>query len=246
LGNLSGKVALVTGAEGAIGSAIARHLATLGARVVVNYLADGALADKTVKAIERADGSAIALQADVSNEAELDRMFAEIDTQCGRLDYLVNNAGTGFSATVDQITNQMIDTTFAVNVKGAIYCTQRAIKRMQRGSRIINISSSTTVYSLPYLSVYTASKAVLKIFSEVWAKELADRGINVNSVMPGPTSPGMLDSSPPELKAAMAAASPYHRLGTPDDIGPVVAFLCSEESGWISGQHLLVNGAAAA
>ena len=80
----------------------------------------------------------------------------------------------------------------------------------------------------------------------MWAKELADRGINVNSIMPGPTSPGMLDLSPPEVKAAMAAASPYHRLGTPDDIGPVVAFLCSEEAGWISGQHIMVNGAAAA
>ena len=246
MGTLSGKTALVTGAEGSIGGAIARHLAALGAHVVVNYLADLPLAEKTVAAITAAGGSAIALQADVSSESQLDAMFAEIDTRCGRLDFLVNNAGTGFSATVDQITNQMIDTTFAVNVKGAIYCTQRAIQRMKPGSRIINISSSTTVYALPYLSVYTASKAVLKVFSEVWAKELAERGINVNSVMPGPTSPGMLDASPPELKAAMAAASPYRRLGTPDDIGPVVGFLCSPESAWISGQHLLVNGAAAA
>lgn len=237
---LSGKVAVVTGAERGIGRAIALRLAGDGARVIVNYLEDVEAADGVVADIAAAGGVATALQADVSSAAQVAALFSQLE----QVDLLVNNAGTGIPGPLGEIDEAALDHVFSVNVKGALLCAQAAIERMRAGGRIINLSSSTTQYALPGISVYTASKAALRAFTEVWAKELGARGINVNSVMPGPTSPGMTDQASPEVRAAMEQASPFGRIGHASEIADVVAFLCGHDARWISGQHLLVNGAA--
>lgn len=239
---LSTKIALVTGAERGIGRAIARRLAADGAEIYLNYLEDHNLARQVVSEIEAAGGIAHARQADLSKEMEILGLFKDIE----RIDFLVNNAGTGAVGTLDDITAEDLDRVFSVNVRGTALCAKAALARMGRGGRIINISSSTTRYPLAGMSIYTASKAAIKAFTEVWSKELGHLGINVNSVLPGPTVPGMTELASDEVKSAMAAASPYGRLGDADEIADVVSFLCSHQSRWISGQHICVNGAASA
>lgn len=239
---LEGKTALVTGAERGIGRAIAMRLASDGASLVVNYLADAEAAAQVVDAILSAGGSARALRADVSDAAQVDTMFAAVP----ELHVLVNNAGVGTPGMLGDIDPAVFDGVFAVNVRGVMLCAQAAIARMPAGGRIVNISSSTAVHPIPGMSAYVASKAAVRALTEVWAKELGARGINVNSVLPGPTSPGMADLAPPELRDAVARASPYGRLGKASEIADAVAFLCGPDAGWVSGHHLMVNGAASA
>jgi 3-oxoacyl-[acyl-carrier protein] reductase len=242
MASLAGKIAVVTGAERGIGRAIALRLAADGAEVYINYPAAAGPAEAVAAEVRVAGGRAQAVHADIADATQVARMFAGIP----RVDLLVNNAGIGVPAPLPEITEQMLDSIFAVNVKGMVYCAQQALIRMSAGGRIINISSSTTNFPIPGISVYTASKAAVRAFTEVWAKELGGRGINVNSVMPGPTSPGMADLAPAEVREAVKRASPFGRLGAADEIAAVVAFLCGEDARWISGQHLLVNGAASA
>jgi 3-oxoacyl-[acyl-carrier protein] reductase len=132
----------------------------------------------------------------------------------------------------------------SVNVKGPLFAAQEAVRRLGPGGRIINISSTTTLFPMAGSSLYAGSKAALKTLTEVWAKELAPRDITVNTVVPGPTSPGSIDSAPQELQDRAAAASPFGRIGTTAEIAAVVAFICSPDASWVSGQHLIVNGAA--
>ena len=239
---LHGKVALVTGAERGIGRAIALRLARDGAEVLVNHPADSSAADAVVAEIRATGGTARAVRADVSDDAQVAGMLAGV----ARVDLLVNNAGIGVPAMLGEITGRMLDDVFAVNVKGMVFCAQHVLRRMPAGGRIVNISSSTTQFPIPGLSVYTATKAAVRALTEVWAKELGAREICVNSVVPGPTSPGMADLAPPEVMAAVRKASPFGRIAAADEIAAVVAFLCSEDARWVSGQHVLVNGAATA
>jgi len=237
---LSGKRALVTGAERGIGRAIALRLAADGAALIINYLEDAHAAQGVVEAIAQAGGSAAAVQADVSDAAQVEAMFGQIDA----LDILVNNAGIGLPGALGEIDPDELDQVLAVNVKGPLLCAQHAIARMSSGGRIINISSSTALFTIEGMSSYVASKAALRALTGVWAKELGARGINVNSVLPGPTSPGLMDQATQELTEAMKAASPYGRLGTAQEIADVVGFLSGPDARWVSGHHLLVNGAA--
>ncbi len=239
---LAGKTALITGAERGIGRAIALRLAADGAAVIVNFLGDAKAAQAVTEAIVLRGGSARAFQADVSDLDQVKAMFGSIDG----LDVLVNNAGVGTPGELGQIDPDVFDSVFAVNVRGPMLCAQEALAHMSRGGRIVNVSSSTTEFPLPGMSAYVASKAALRALTEVWAKELGRRGINVNSVMPGPTSPGMADLAPPEIREAVAQSSPYGRLGAAEEIADAVAFLCGPDSRWVSGHHLLVNGAASA
>jgi len=239
---LAGKTALVTGAERGIGRAIALRLAADGAAVLVNFLEDSAAAQAVADAIVAAGGSARTLRADVSDASQVKAMFGVIDV----LHVLVNNAGVGTPGALGSIDPAGFDGVFAVNVRGPMLCAQEALALMPPGSRIVNVSSSTTVFPLAGMSAYVASKAALRALTEVWAKELGGRGINVNSVMPGPTSPGMADLAPPELREMVAQSSPYGRLGSAAEIADAVAFLCGPDSRWVSGHHLLVNGAASA
>jgi len=239
---LAGKTALVTGAERGIGRAIALRLAADGAAVILNFLDDGAAAQAIADVIVADGGSARTVRADVSVPSQVKAMFSAVDV----LHILVNNAGVGTPGALGHIDPDAFDGVFAVNVRGPMLCAQEALAFMPPGSRIVNVSSSTTVHPLPGMSAYVASKAAVRALTEVWAKELGVRGINVNSVMPGPTSPGMADLAPPQLRELVAQSSPYGRLGSADEIAAVVAFLCGPDSRWVSGHHLMVNGAASA
>lgn len=238
------KVAIVTGSFSGIGRAIAERLGKDGATVIVNYAHSADKAQEVVEQIEQYECKAIAIQADMSKVTDIRRLFRETSDRFGQINILVNNAGIATQAAIAEVTEEDYEKMFAVNVRGVLFALQEAAKRMQDGGRIINVSSSTTVYPSPGLAVYEASKATEKIFTEVLAKEIGDRQITVNSIMPGPTIPGMFAGADPETQKQAAALSPFNRLGKPEDIADVVAFLVSEEARWITGQHILVNGGA--
>lgn len=244
MSRLSGQVAVVTGASHGIGRAIVQRLADDGAAVVINYAHRAAEAEAMAQKIEHSGGRALAVQADVTRAADIDRLFAEVDLAFGKLDILVNNAGMGALMPIEQVTEEVWDQLFALNAKAPLFMTQAALKRMGQGGRIINVSSSTTYFPLAQTSVYAASKVVPRIYTEVLAKELGARGITVNSIAPGPTAPGMFENAPDDLRRNAASQSPFNRIGTPDDLAGVVAFLVSSDAAWVTGQHILANGGA--
>lgn len=242
--SLVNKVAIVTGSSSGIGRAIAERLATAGATVVVNYAHSADKAQAVVEQIEQHQGKALAIQADMSKVADIRDLFQEASDRFGQIDILINNAGIAVQGNISEVTEEDYEKVFAVNVRGVLFALQEATKYIQDGGRIINVSSSTTVYPSPGLAVYAASKATEKIFTEILAQEIGDRNITVNSIMPGPTIPGMFEGVDPQTQKQAAALSPFNRLGKPQDIADVVAFLASEEARWITGQHILVNGGA--
>lgn len=242
---LSDRTALVTGASGGIGREIALRLARDGARVVVHFGGGAERAGAVVEEIEAAGGESVAISADVSNVAEIERLFAKAKIAFGSLDIFVNNAGVGAGGTAITDTDEdTFDRVFAINAKGAFFALREASRVLDDGGRVVNVSSSTTYFPTEGLSVYSASKAVMKTFTEIAAKEIGPRGITVNTVAPGPTVPGMFEWSGDDVRQAAAASSPFNRLGEPKDIADVVAFLASEDARWITGQHILVNGGA--
>ncbi len=238
-----GKVALVTGASRGIGRAIAERLGRDGASVIVNYSGNLEAASETVAAVEKAGGKAIAVRADVGQVADVARLFDETIGHFGRLDILVNNAGSMFNKPLADVTEEEYDRIFAVNVKGAFFACQQAARRMADGGRIVNLSSSTTALMLPTYSAYVATKGAVEQFSRVLAKELGPRGITVNVVSPGPTDTDLFGQGKTEQdKQRFAQMAALGRLGRPEDIADVVAFLASDESRWITGQNLRANG----
>jgi 3-oxoacyl-[acyl-carrier protein] reductase len=244
VGNLTGKVAIVTGASRGIGRGIAERLAQDGATVVVNYSGSEQEAKQVVEAIASNGGEAIAMQANFAKVEDIRRLFQDVSDRYGQLDILVNNAGTGVLATIADVTEEEYDKVFNLNVRGVLFALQEASRRMNDGGRIVNISSTTTIHPQAGISVYAASKAAIKLFTTVMASEVGDRGITVNTVMPGPTIPGMFGNMPPEVQQQAAASSPFNRVGTPQDIADVVAFLVSEEARWLTGQDFCANGGA--
>jgi len=242
--SLTNKVAIVTGASRGIGRAIAARLAQDGALIVINYGKSANQANELVSMIETDGGRAVAIQADMSKVTDIQRLFQETIDKFGQLDILINNAGIAKTSVISDVTEADFDAVFAINVKGVLFAMQEAARHMNDAGRIVYISSSTTVYPDKGLAVYAASKVAPKLFVEVLAQEVGGRGITVNSVVPGPTSPGMFDNMPPEVHEAAAASSPFGRIGRAEDIADVVAFLVSEEARWITGQHIVANGGA--
>ena len=156
----------------------------------------------------------------------------------------MNNAGIARAGLVADVTEEDYEAIFNLNVRGVLFCLKEAARCIESGGRIINITSSTTVYPGAGQAIYAASKAAVGIFTQVLAQELGERQITVNSVVPGPTSPGMFDNAPLEHRKIAAQSSPLGRLGTPDDIAEVVAFLASDKARWLTGQNIVTNGGA--
>lgn len=243
---LDGKVALVTGASHGLGRVIAVRLAEAGANLVIGYRSEEAEAQKVVEAVQDAAGDAIAVQSDVVDPASVARLFERAIGQFGDLDIVVANAGVELIDTpITEIDDAAHDRVTRINVYGTFYTLREAARHVSAGGRIVVISSTTTIVANAGFTAYAGSKAAGKLYVECLAQELGPRGITVNSVIPGPLDDaGVLLDAPDDAKAAMSALSPFGRMGRSDDIGGVVAFVAGPEAGWISGQHIVVNGAA--
>jgi 3-oxoacyl-[acyl-carrier protein] reductase len=243
---LANKVAVVTGASKGIGASIATHLAAEGAAVVVNYASSRAGADKVVAEITAKGGKAIAVQADVSKKADIDRLFAETSKAFGKLDILVNNAGIYEMAPLEAITEEHFHKQFNLNVLGLLLTTQEAVKLIgPEGGSIINISSVVSSLSPPGSAVYSATKGAVDVITKVLTKELGGRKIRVNAINPGMVetegthSAGMIDS---DFRKQIQADTPLGRIGVPQDIATAAVFLASDDSSWLSGETLVVAG----
>jgi 3-oxoacyl-[acyl-carrier protein] reductase len=240
---LKDKIAIVTGASRGIGAAIAQRLAKDGATVIVNYAGKAAEAEAVVRAIEAAGGRAVTAQADVSDPAAVARMFDSAEAGFGGVDILVNNAGIMKLAPIATSDDALFDSQIAVNLKGSFNAMREAAKRLRSGGRIINFSTTVVGLKLETYGVYVATKAAVEGLTGILAKELRGRSITVNAVAPGPTGTDLfLNGKSPELIDRLAKMNPLERLGTPEDIANVVAFLASPEGGWINGQVLRANG----
>jgi 3-oxoacyl-[acyl-carrier protein] reductase len=242
---LEGKVAIVTGGSRGIGRAIAERLSTEGASVVLSYVRNKEAAQETVAAIEASGGQALAVQADIGLVSDIHHLFAETIEQFGHLDILVNNAGTGIFAPLTEITETHFDALFALNVKGVFFALQEAARLMKDGGRIVNISAGITISGVPGGALYGGSKGAVEQFTQAVAKELAGRGITVNTVSPGGTTTELFNTIvPSEMQAHIAHSSPFGRLGKPDDIADVIAFVVSDGARWLTGQNLRATGGA--
>jgi 3-oxoacyl-[acyl-carrier protein] reductase len=243
---LDGKVAIVTGASKGIGAAIAKHLATEGADVVVNYSSSKEGADRVVDEITKQNGKAIAVRANVAKKSEVERMFSEAKKAFGRVDILVNNAGVYEFLPLENFTEEHFHKHFDVNVLGPLLAIQEAAKYFgPEGGSIINISSSASTSAPPTASVYSATKAALDTITKSLAKELGPRNIRVNVINPGMVETEGLHTAGfvgSEFQKMFEAQSPLGRIGQPDDIAPAVVFLASPDARWITGETLLVSG----
>jgi 3-oxoacyl-[acyl-carrier protein] reductase len=242
---LSGKVAVVTGASKGIGAAIAKRLAAEGAAVVVNYASSKKLADRVVAAIVEEGGDAIAVQADVANGVDVKRLFEAAKRAFGRLDILVNNAGVFEFAALEQVTEATFHKQFDANVLGAILATKEALGYFGAdGGSVINLSSISSVNPVPNSVVYSASKSAVDAVTKALASELAGRKIRVNVVAPGMTATEGLAAMGVDEGAAksIGAGLPMGRIGRPDDIAEVALFLASDRSAWVTGERITVSG----
>jgi len=246
MSKLLGKVAVVTGASKGIGAGIAKALAAEGASVVVNYSTSKEGADRVVDEITKRNGRAVAIQGDVAKAADLERIFAETKRAFGQLDVLVNNAGVYKFAPLEAITEEQFHRQFNTNVLGLILATREAVKYFgERGGSVINIGSVASRQTLPSTCVYTATKGAVDAVTGVLAKELGSKHIRVNSINPGFVetegvhASGLIGS---EFIQGIIAETPLGRGGQPEDIAPVAVFLASDDSHWVTGEHVLVSG----
>jgi 3-oxoacyl-[acyl-carrier protein] reductase len=247
MAKLTGKVAVVTGASKGIGSAIAEKLGAEGAKVVVNYARDRAGADKVVGKIRKSGGEAVAVQADVSRSEDIKRLFAETTAAFGKnLDILVNNAGVYEFRPLEALDEEHYRKIFDLNVLGLLLTTKEAVAHMNgQGGSIINVSSIAAKTPVMNSSVYSGTKGAVDVISRALALELAPRKIRVNSLSPGATETEGVRAMPEYnngFEELAISRTPLGRLGTADDIAKAALFLASEDSGWITGEELLVGG----
>ncbi|SEU23046.1 SDR family oxidoreductase [Paenibacillus sp. NFR01] len=240
---LTGKVAIVTGASRGIGSMIARQLAALGAKVVVNYSSSPLQAMEVVKEITGAGGEAAAVQADVSKLADVERLFSESIALYGKVDILINNAGVILYKLLADVTEEDFDRLFAINVKGTYFACQQAMKYMSDYGRIVNFSTSINGTMSPTYSVYAAAKGAVEQITRQLAKEFGPKKITINTVAPGPVNTELFTVGKTEQQiAAITQMNSFGRLGEPEDIANVIEFLVSDQAAWVTGQTLRVNG----
>ncbi|WP_223839513.1 SDR family oxidoreductase [Saccharopolyspora pogona] len=237
------KVALVTGSSRGIGRAIAERLGADGMSVVVNYRADRAAADEVVAKIEASCGRATAVQADVTDPAQLRDLFDAAQGHFGGLDVLVNNVGTARFSPVAEASDEDFDVLFDTNARATFTALREAANRLRDGGRIVVISSGVTAANRPGTGLYGAAKAAGDQLVRVLAKELGPRRITVNSVRPGATRTDALAELQPEsVLEQMAAQTPLGRIAEPADIADIAAFLASEDSRWVTGQMIHAGG----
>ena len=239
---LSGKVALVTGGSAGIGLGIAKRFAEEGARVFITGRRQSEL-DKAVTAI---GGGATAVQGDISNLDDLDRIYATIKDKAGRIDVLAVNAGRYESAGFGTITEEHFDKIFNTNVRGLLFTVQKALPLLTERASVILTGSIASIKGFPSLSIYNASKAAVRSFARSWIADLKGRGIRINVMSPGTVeTPGLSNLMAAEQKAEAVALVPLGRIGTPDDLGKAAVFLASDDSAYITGIELFVDGGAA-
>ena len=239
---LEGKVALVTGGSRGIGAAIAKRLATDGASVAITYSKGADAAASVVKAIEGTGGQAIAIQADAADVKAVTNAVEETVATFGRLDVLVNNAGTAIPKTFEETTLEEMDRVIDINLRGVFVTTQAALKHLKAGGRIIMIGSAVGERVLtPGLVPYSATKGAVKIFTQALSREVGSRGITVNNVQPGPIDTD-LNPAAGDWSVPQKAATALNRYGHVDEIAAMVAFVAGPESSYITGANLTVDG----
>jgi NAD(P)-dependent dehydrogenase (short-subunit alcohol dehydrogenase family) len=239
---LAGKVALVTGGSAGIGLGIAKHLAQEGARVFITGRRQSEL-DKAIAAI---GGSAAAMRGDTSDLADLDHTYATIKPQAGHIDVLTVNAGVYEFGTFGEITEEHFDKTFNTNVRGLLFAVQKALPLLVRGSSVILTGSIASIKGFPSLSVYNASKAAVRSFARSWIADLKGRDIRINVLSPGHVAtPGLSSLTTDEQKVLAIAAVPLGRIGTPDDLGKAAVFFAFDDSTYVTGIELFVDGGVA-
>jgi len=242
MSKLTNHVALVTGGSRGIGAAIAKRLAADGAAVAITYAKDGKSASAVVEAIKREGGKAVAIQADAADVDAVNAAVEKTVSTFGRLDVLVNNAGTAIPKTFEETTLAEMDRVIDINVRGTLVATQAALKHMKSGGRIISIGSAVGErVQVPGLVAYSATKGAVKIFTQALSREVGSRGITVNNVQPGPIDTDLNPASG-DWAVPQKAATSLDRYGRVDEIAAAVAFIASPESSYMTGSNITVDG----
>ena len=245
------KIALVTGASRGLGKDMAISIAKKGIDVILTYRSNETEAKQTVKAIEDIGQKALAIKLDMSDFTSIDGFVQQLienlqaNWHTTTFDFLVNNAGMGATVSFEQVTEALFTDFLNVHYKGIYFLTQKLVPYINSGGRIINISSGTTRFANPGYSLYASMKGAIETFTKYLAKELGAKGIGANVVAPGPIETDFNNGAirnNPQLKSMLGAMSPFGRVGAADDIGSVVAFLCTEDARWINGQRIEVSG----
>ncbi len=248
MNTLKGKTALITGSARGLGKAIAERYAALGANIVVNYSRDVASSEETVSNIKAMGAKVIAVQADVSKVADIERLFDEAKKTFGKIHIVVANAGIEMVETpVTEFTEEQFDRVFNINAKGAYFTMQEAAKTIEDNGRIIYIASSTTVFPVPGMAVYGGSKTTPRYMVDVLSKEIGHRGVTVNSIIPFAVDHSGIfaeEGSYPALRKSLIESCPMGRLAEVEDVANIAEFFASDLSSFVNGQHLLVNGGA--
>lgn len=240
---LTGKVALVTGSSRGIGRNIAEELALQGAKVIINYAGNSEKAIAVVAAIKKQGGEATAIQADISQVVEVERLFQRAMEAYGKIDILVNNAGIMITKPITAITEADFDRIFAVNVKGTYFACQQAARHMADNGRIINFSTSVAGLMFPAYSIYAGTKGAVEQFTRQLAKEFGPKGITINAVAPGPVNTELFTvGKTKEQIQTLTTMNAFGRLGETADIAKVVLWLAGQEAQWVTGQTIRVNG----
>ncbi len=243
---LQDKVAIITGSSRGIGAEIARTLADAGTKVVINYIARQQDAEAVCAAITAAGGEALAVRADVSNPAEVRRLFDVAIERYARVDILINNAGVLLYKKIADTSDEEFDRILSCNVKSVFYTLREAAIRLADGGRIVTLSSTVTRLMLPNYGAYAATKGAVEQLTRIFAKEAGARGITANIISPGPVNTELFTTgkSAEEIKR-MAGMAVLNRIGEPADIAQVVLFLVGAEAGWVTGQNIGANGGIA-
>ncbi|MFH6983580.1 SDR family oxidoreductase [Marinoscillum luteum] len=246
MSNLNQKVALVTGSSRGIGAQVAKELAKAGAKVVVNYAGSKGAADEVVNSIKSQGGDAIAIQADVSDQKQVTQLFDAAIDHYGKIDILINNAGVVLYKLIKDTSDEDLSRILDVNIKGVFNTLREAATKLANNGSIVNFSTSVNRLMLPTYGAYVATKSAVEQLTRIFAKEIGARGINVNSISPGPTNTDLfMEGKSEEVVSRLASFSAFNRIGEPVDIAKVVVFLASDEAKWVSAQNIGANGAMA-